>query len=189
MRRREFIGIAGGAAVAVPFGGQAQQKQVPVIGFLSFSSGAGDPLPRVVQEFLAGLEETGHVAGRDVTIEYRWAESRPDRLSALASDLVSRKVDLIATEGGNPPVHAAKDATSKIPIVFTGTDPVGDGLVASLARPSGNLTGINNFTWELTPKRLELLTELVPQARVIGFLVRDQSTMARLIEAMHGAAA
>ena len=112
-------------------------------------------------------------------------------MPALAADLVSRKVDLIATEGGNPPVHAAKNATSEIPIVFNAADPVGDGLVASLARPSGNLTGINNFSAELTPKRLELLTELVPQARVIGYLVVNpaRSATARLIEAMEGAAA
>src|SRR5215831_14417480 len=116
MRRRDFIGIASGAAVAVPFAGRAQQKRVPVIGFLSFTPGSGDPLPRVVEAFLKGLEETGYVAGRDVTIEYRWAESRPDRLPALAADLVGRKVDLIATEGGNMAVHAAKNATSKIPI-------------------------------------------------------------------------
>jgi putative ABC transport system substrate-binding protein len=176
-----------GAAAGYPLAARAQQKRLPVIGFLGFTFGAGDPLPRVVQEFLAGLEDTGHVAGRDVTIEYRWAESRPDRLPALAADLVGRKVDLIATEGGNPPVHAAKNATSNIPIVFTASDPVGDGLVASLARPSGNLTGFSNFTAELTPKRLELLTELVPQARVIGYLVVNPAS--RLIEAMQGAAA
>jgi putative ABC transport system substrate-binding protein len=190
MRRREFIGIAGGAA-AWPLVARAHQKPMPVIGFLRFTFSSGDPLPGVVQAFLAGLEETGHVAGRDVTIEYRWAESRSDRLPALAADLVGRKVDLIATEGGNPAVHAAKNATSKIPIVFTGGDPVGDGLVASLARPSGNLTGINNFSQELTPKRLELLTELVPQARVIEYLVVNpaRAATARLIEAVQGAAA
>src|SRR4051812_32970372 len=162
MRRREFIGIAGGVAVW-PLAARGQQKPMPVIGFLGFTFSSGDPLPAVVQAFLAGLEETGHIAGRDVTIEYRWAEGRPDRLPALAADLVSRKVDLIATEGGNLSVHAAKNATSEIPIVFTAGDPVGDGLVVSLGRPSGNLTGISNFTAELTPKRLELLTELVPQ--------------------------
>jgi putative ABC transport system substrate-binding protein len=190
MYRRTFMALAG-AAAGYPLAARAQQKRLPVIGFLGFTFGAGDPLPRVVQEFLAGLEDTGHVAGRDVTIEYRWAESRPDRLPALAADLVGRKVDLIATEGGNPPVHAAKNATSNIPIVFTAGDPVGDGLVASLARPSGNLTGFSNFTAELTPKRLELLTELVPQARVIGYLVVNpaRSGTARLIEAMQGAAA
>src|SRR5215471_16821589 len=190
MDRRTFMVLVG-AATGRPFAARTQQKRVPVIGFLSFTFGSGDPLPPVAQAFLAGLEETGYVAGRDVTIEYRWAESKPDRLPALAADLVGRKVDLIATEGGNPPVHAAKNATSTIPIVFTGADPVGEGLVTSLARPSGNLTGISNFTVELTPKRLELLTELVPQARVIGFLVRDpaRSAMARLIEPVQGAAA
>src|SRR3954462_4588254 len=142
MRRRDLIGSFYAAAALGPLAARAQQKRVPVVGFLSFTFGSGDPLPGVVQAFLAGLEETGHVAGRDVTIEYRWAESRPDRLPVLAADLVGRKVDLIATEGGNPPAHAAKNATSKIPIVFTAGDLVGDGLVASLARPGGNLTGI-----------------------------------------------
>jgi len=189
MDRRTFMVLVG-AATGRPFAARAQQKRVPVIGFLSFTFGSGDPLPPVAQAFLAGLEETGHVAGRDVTIEYRWAESKPDRLPALAADLVGRKVDLIATEGGNPPVHAAKNATSTIPIVFTAADPVAEGLVASLARPGGNLTGISNFTTELTPKRLELLTELVPQARVIGFLVNPaRSSAARIIEAVQAAAA
>ena len=151
---------------------------------------SGRPIPSVVQAFLAGLEETGHVAGRNVTIEYRWAASRDDRLPALAADLVGRKVDLIATEGGNAPVRAAKNATSEIPIVFTASDPVGAGLVASLARPGGNVTGIDNFTLELTPKRLELLSKLIPQAKVIGLLVNPAtSSSARLIEAVQGAAA
>ena len=190
MRRRQLMLLLSGASVSWPLAARAQQKRVPVIGFLSFTFGSGDPLPPVAQAFLAGLEETGHVAGRDVTIEYRWAESKPDRLPALAADLVGRKVDLIATEGGNPPVHAAKNATSTIPIVFTAADPVAEGLVASLARPGGNLTGISNFTTELTPKRLELLTELVPQARVIGFLVNPaRSSAARIIEAVQAAAA
>ena len=190
MDRRTFMVLVG-AATGRPFAARAQQKRVPVIGFLSFTFGLGDPLPPVAQAFLAGLEETGYVAGRDVTIEYRWAESKPDRLPALAADLVGRKVDLIATEGGNPPVHAAKNATSTIPIVFTAADPVGDGLVTSLARPSGNLTGISNFTVELMPKRLELLTELVPQARVIGYLAANpaRSGTARIIEAVQAAAA
>jgi putative ABC transport system substrate-binding protein len=190
MPTRRFL-LAATATSWLPRFARAEQKPMPVIGFLSFTPGSGDPLPGVVQEFLAGLEETGHVAGRDVMIEYRWADSRPDRLPALAADLVGRNVDLIATEGGNLAVHAAKNATSKIPIVFTAGDPVGDGLVTSLARPSGNLTGISSFTVELTPKRLELLTELVPHARVIGFLVVNpaESSTARVIEAVQGAAA
>jgi putative ABC transport system substrate-binding protein len=189
MDRRSFMVLVG-ATAGVPFAARAQQKRVPAIGFFGFTFGSGDPLPPVVQAFLAGLEEAGYVAGRDVTIEYRWAESRSDRLPALAADLVARKVDLIATEGGNPPIHAAKNATSSIPIVFTSDDPVAEGLVASLARPGGNLTGISNFTSELTPKRLELLIELVPQARVIGFLVNPaRSSTARVIETMQAAAA
>jgi putative tryptophan/tyrosine transport system substrate-binding protein len=187
MRRRALIALLGGAALACPLPLRAQ-KAMPVIGFLG--TGPGDPFPAVGRAFLTGLEETGYVAGRNVTIEYRWAASRNDRLPALVADLVGRKVDLIATEGGNAPVHAAKNATSEIPIVFTAADPVGAGLVASLARPGGNLTGISNFTLELTPKRLELLSELVPQAKVIGLLVNPATTSsAALIEAVQGAAA
>ena len=118
--------------------------------------------------FLEGLAETGYVEGQNAAIEYRWAEGRYDRLPALAAELVKRRVDVIVTQGGIPPTRSAKSATSTIPIVFAvGTDPVEDGLVASLARPGGNLTGVTFMMTELNPKRLELLSELVPQARVI----------------------
>jgi putative ABC transport system substrate-binding protein len=118
-----------------------------------------------------GLSETDYVEGQNLTIEYRWAEGRLDRLPALAADLVGRKVDVIVTAGGAPAARTAKNATSTIPIVFTSGDAVGDGLVASLARPGGNLTGVSFLNRELHPKRFELLSELVPQAKVIALLV------------------
>ena len=131
--------------------------------------------------FRQGLSETGYVEGQNLTIEYRWAEGRFDRLPALAADLVGRKVDVIVA-GADPAAHAAKNATSTIPIVFiAGGDPVGQGLVASLARPGGNLTGVSFLTAELNPKRFELLSELVPQARVIALLVNPNSPASELM--------
>jgi putative tryptophan/tyrosine transport system substrate-binding protein len=164
MRRRELITLLGGAAVAWPFAVRAQRKAMPVVGFLS--SAPADTYASFLAAFHQGLSETGYVEGQSVTMEYRWAEGRYDRLPALAADLVGRKVDLIATSGGPVPALAAKRATSTIPIVFvSGDDPVGDGIVASLARPGGNLTGVSFLVGELMPKRLELISELVPQAR------------------------
>ena len=173
MRRREFIGIAGGAA-AWPLAARAQQKSMPVIGFLGSRSAGPDA--SLVAAFHPGLSETGYIEGQNVTIEYRWAEGSYDRLSALAADLVGRKVDLIVAFGGISAARAAKNATSTIPIVFlVGTDPVGDGLVASLSRPGGNLTGVSVLTVELMAKRLELLSELVPQASAIALLVNPNN--------------
>jgi putative tryptophan/tyrosine transport system substrate-binding protein len=171
MRRREFSTLLGGAATASTIWPSAAraQKATPVIGFL----GAGAPGPSApsVGGLRQGLGETGYVEGQNLTIEYRWAEGRLDRLPTLAADLVGRKIDVIVA-GDTPATHAAKKATSTIPIVFiAGSDPVGQGLVAGLARPGGNLTGVSFLTVELIPKRFELLSELVPQAKVIALLV------------------
>jgi putative ABC transport system substrate-binding protein len=172
MRRREFSTLLGGAATAStvwPLAARAQQQGTPVIGYLSVTTpslAAG-----IVAVFRQGLSETGYVEGQNVAIEYRWAEGRYDRMPALAADLVGRKVDVIAAIGGAPAARAAKNATSTIPIVFVSGDPVGDGFIDSLARPGGNLTGVSLLTVEVNAKRFGLLSELVPQAKVIALLV------------------
>ena len=173
MRRRELMLLLAGMMTATR-ALRAQQKAMPVIGFLS-SRTPGDAAA-VVVAFHQGLAETGYVEGQNLAIEYHWAEGRYDQLPALAVDLVGRKVDVIVASGGPPSVQAAKSATSTIPIVFTALgDPVRAGVVASLARPGGNLTGSSIMATELTPKRLELLSELVPQAKVIALLVNPNS--------------
>src|SRR5262249_35036514 len=149
---------------------RAQQKKTPVIGFLH--SGSPGPAADFVAAFRQSLRQNGFAEGQNVLIEYRWAEGNFDRLPALAAELVSRRVDVIVAVGGNPPSHAAKGATAAIPIVFANVgNPVEQGLAASLARPGGNLTGISILLDELTQKRIELLSELVSQAKVIGLLV------------------
>ena len=188
MRRREFVQLAAAATVAIPQAVRAQQKLMPVIGFLSVAQpGPGAPY---IAAFLQGLKEAGWVPGQNVAIEYRWAEDHNDRLPALAADLVGRNVDVILTRGGLPPAVAAKSATSTIPIVFVGIDtPVESGLAASFARPGGNVTGIRMLTGELMPKRFELLSELVPHARVIALLVNPNNpTQAHVIPDMAAAA-
>ena len=173
IRRRELMLLLGGAMTAARLL-QAQQKAMPVIGFLS-SRTPGDAAT-VVAAFHQGLAETGYVEGQNVAIEYRWVEGHYDRLPAFAADLVDLKVDLIVASGGPPSVRAAKGATSTIPIVFTALgDPVRAGVVASLARPGGNLTGSSIMATELTPKRLELFSELVPRSHVIALLVNPNS--------------
>jgi putative ABC transport system substrate-binding protein len=177
MKRREFMLVLS-AAMAAPSLLRAQQKAMPVIGQLSVFSPPANLGNLVRGPIHQAMGEMGFVEGQNVMWEYRWAEWHYDRLPALAADLVSRNVDLIVTGGGAPPALAAKNATSTIPIVFTDVgDPVGFGLVASLARPGSNLTGFSNLTVELIPKRLELLCELVPQATVIALLVNPDNEM------------
>jgi ABC-type uncharacterized transport system substrate-binding protein len=173
LNRRDLL-IIGSVAVALPLAARAQQKTMPVIGVLGVSSPG--LLAPYLTAFRQGLSETGYVEGQNLAFEYRWAESHFDRLPALAADLVARKVDLIVTIGGTPAALAAKSATATIPILFSSVgDPVRVGLIASLAHPGGNVTGFSNIAIELIPKQLELLADLVPQARVIAFLVNPNN--------------
>jgi putative tryptophan/tyrosine transport system substrate-binding protein len=170
MRRRQFITLFAGAAATWPLAAQAQQAAVPVIGLLD--SRSPDALTDRLRGFRQGLKDTGYVEGENVAIEYRWAENQLDRLPALAAELVRRRVAVITTSGGPAVAFAAKAATTTIPIVFSvAEDPVRLGLVASLARPGGNLTGVNFLVGELTAKRLELLRALVPAATRFAVLV------------------
>ena len=185
MKRRQFIMLIGGA-VAWPFAASTPQAAMPVVGFLNPTS--LDSNVDHLRAFCQGLKEAGYVEGENVAIEYRWAENQIDRLPALAAELVRKQVAVIATTGATSAASAAKAATTTIPIVFlTGADPVESGLVVSLARPGGNLTGINILTIELTAKRLELLRELVPAATRVAVLVNPAGpapeTMLRDVEA------
>jgi putative ABC transport system substrate-binding protein len=170
LRRREFITLLGGAAVAWPLAARAQQPALPVIGFVDAGSAVSSA--QWATAFRQGLNEAGYTDGRNVTVEYHWLDGRYDRVPGVISDLVSRRVAVIATPGSVPATLAAKAATSTIPIVFgVGEDPVKLGLVANFARPGGNATGINFFVSEAVPKRLGLLRDLVPGAHRIAVMI------------------
>jgi putative ABC transport system substrate-binding protein len=173
VRRREFIALLGGAAVAWPLVARAQQTAMPVVGYLSARNVETD-VP-MVAAFRQGLHDNGYVEGKNVAIEFRWGEGQYDRLPALAKELVRRHVDVIVTSGGEITALAAKAETAKIPIVFNvGNDPVRFGLVASLSRPGGNLTGVTSFGSKLGAKQLGFLRELVPTAKIVAVLMNPK---------------
>jgi putative ABC transport system substrate-binding protein len=175
MRRREFILALGGAAAAWPLAARAQQSSMPVVGVLSAEWPNAVTADRL-RVFREGLNDTGYFEGRNVMIEYRWAEGRNDRLPALAADLVRFPVNVIVCAGSTPAAIAAKAASTTVPIVFYGgADPVSTGLAASLSRPGGNVTGVTTLNVELAAKRLELLHELIPTATIIAGLVNPTS--------------
>jgi putative ABC transport system substrate-binding protein len=181
-KRREFIALVGGGALLLAAKlkrARAQQAAIPVIGFLN--SGSASTFAHLANAFRQGLKEVGYIEGQNVTIEYRWAESRYDQLPALAADLVKRRVNVIAATGGEQSAVAAKAATTSIPIVFTaGGDPVRQGLVTSLNHPGGNLTGMFFLTGAIESKRLGLLRELVPNTAIIGVLLNPNSPAVEL---------
>ena len=177
MRRRDVIILLSGAAAAWSLAARAQQATMPVIGYLGAQSPAA--FASRIRAFREGLAETGYAEGQNVAIEFRWAEGQHDRLSGLAAELVRRQVAVIVAPGGAPAALAAKSATTTIPIVFEmGADPIATGLVGSLNRPAGNVTGVSSLSVEVTPKRLEFLQELVPTASIFAVLINPTSPTA-----------
>jgi len=188
MKRRSFLAVLCATAAASPLAAFAQARPMPFIGFLN--SGSPNERTHLVEAFRQGLKEAGYVDGKDVAIEYRWAEGHYERLPSLASELVRRQVAVIAATGGSEPAVAAKAATSTIPIVFTGGgDPVQLGLVASLSRPGGNATGITNVGSSLEAKRFEILRELLPKVSTIAYLVNPNNVTSSVKEVSAAAAA
>jgi putative ABC transport system substrate-binding protein len=172
--RRHFIALLSGVAAALPMPARAQRAQKPVIGFLG--SASPEIYATRVRVFREGLKQAGYIEGQNVTVEYRWAQGHNERLATLAAELVDRRVDVIVAASGTPGAVAAKAATTTIPIVFgVAVDPVEAGLVASLNRPGGNLTGVTNLNVEVGPKRLELMHELLPAATVFAVLIDPTS--------------
>jgi ABC-type uncharacterized transport system substrate-binding protein len=168
MRRRDFVAVLGGMALW-PAAVGAQQSAMPVIGYVHL--GSPEPYAAMVAAFRDGLKETGYIEGQNLTIEYRWAEGRPERLPTLIADLLQKKVSVLATGGGHLPAQAAKEASGTIPIVVVTSDPVAEHLVESLSHSGSNLTGVSLLTWELGPKRFGLLRELVPHPGIVAVLV------------------
>src|SRR5207248_1691313 len=178
MRRRDFLGVLSGAAAGMPLLARAQQPALPVVGFVR--DGSADASARFMADFRKGLNEAGYFEGQNVTVEYHWLEGQFDHLPAVMADVVRRRVAVIATPAGNYAAQVVKAVTTTIPIVFgVGEDPVKLGLVASLARPGGNLTGINFFASELEAKRLQLLHDLLPKATRIAVLVNPATESAQ----------
>jgi putative ABC transport system substrate-binding protein len=170
MRRRTFISLLGGAAVAWPLAARAQQPPMPVVGFMNINS--AENVPDLVAAFRQGLKETGFVEGQNVAVEYRWAQGHYDRFPEFAAEFVRRQVAVIAATGGEPSPQSAKAATQTIPIVFTANgDPIGEGLVASLRRPGGNITGLTIFGPAAVTKRVQLMQQLIPQAATLAYLM------------------
>jgi len=188
VKRRDFITLLGGAA-ASPLVARAQQPRMRRIGYLSPRS-AGFEEDVLQPAFRQGLSETGYLVGKNLTIEYRWADGNYDRLPALAADLIGSNVEVIVTTGGPQPFRAARALTKTIPVVFTsGSDPVADGLVDRLDRPGGNATGVHAFVTSLSPKRLEILRELVPKAHSIAFLLSSQLADMQMVQVQEAARA